>query len=111
MLPVKKILCPTDFSDPAGECVEAATATDHIVAAHPRNGVVSALADDHVPAPRSGDAVCTSGSDNRRSGAVAAVCGLRPRSGACGHRWQQRGSSGDQQCAGDHHGSYRIVVA
>ena len=25
MLPVKKILCPTDFSDPAGECVEAAS--------------------------------------------------------------------------------------
>ena len=25
MLPVKKILCPTDFSDPAGECIEAAS--------------------------------------------------------------------------------------
>ena len=25
MLPVKKILCPTDFSDPAEECIEAAS--------------------------------------------------------------------------------------
>jgi|SRR5215471_12242852 len=25
MLPVKLILCPTDFSEPAGQCVEAAT--------------------------------------------------------------------------------------